>query len=84
MCPMSRERRPLKIGDRVRLVGLPQNLPDSNDLPTNSTFEHCLGREFSVAGFNEIGWAELVIESLTGSVGETIWVEPEYLEPVSA
>lgn len=79
-----RDRQPLKVGDRVRLVGLPQNLPDSNDLPAQSTFEHCLGREFSVAGFNEIGWAELVIESLTGSVGETIWVEPEYLETVSA
>jgi hypothetical protein len=81
---MSQEMRPLKIGDRVRLIQLPQHLPNNNDLPTQSIFEHCLGQEFSVAGFNEIGWAELVIESLTGSVGETIWVEPEYLEPVSA
>jgi hypothetical protein len=27
--------------------------------------------------------AELEIQSVTGSIGETIWVEPEFLEVVS-
>jgi hypothetical protein len=36
-----------------------------------------------IAGFNEIGWAELEIQSVTESEGETIWVEPEFLELVS-
>lgn len=42
-----------------------------------------LGREFGIAGFNEIGMAEIGIESVTGSVGETIWIEPQFLELVS-
>ena len=42
-----------------------------------------LGHEFKIVGFNEIGLAEIVAESLTGRVGETIWIEPWFLEPVS-
>ncbi len=49
----------MKIGDKVRLIGVPSGLEDFPDLPTKSTFEKCLGREFTVAAINEIGWAEL-------------------------
>ncbi len=38
---------------------------------------------FTVIGFNDIGWAELLIEPVTGNVGETIWAEQEFLELVS-
>jgi hypothetical protein len=74
----------MKIGDRVRLTSLPPDLPIGDaDLPTRVTFEKCIGREFLVTGFNELGMAELDIESATGSVGETIWVEPQFLELIS-
>ena len=74
----------MKIGDRVRLIALPASLPVGDAmLATKATFEKCLWHEFFIAGFNEIGLAELPIESVTGSVGETIWVEQEFLEKVS-
>jgi hypothetical protein len=74
----------MKIGDRVRLTALPPDLPvGDTDLPTGATFEKCIGREFLITGFNELGMAELDIESTTGRVGETIWVEPQFLELIS-
>lgn len=73
----------MTIGTHVRLVGVPDGLEDYPDFPTKSTFERCVGHEFVIAGFNELGMAELEIESVTGSVGETIWVEPRFLQVVS-
>jgi hypothetical protein len=74
----------VKTGDTVRLIGVPANVPEGDAaLPTKARFQQCLGREFVIAGFNEIGWAELEIHSVTGSEGETIWVEPEFLELLS-
>jgi hypothetical protein len=71
------------IGTHLRLVGVPDGLEDYPDFPMKSTFERCVGHEFVIAGFNELGMAELEIESVTGSVGETIWVEPRFLQVVS-
>jgi hypothetical protein len=70
----------MKIGSKVRLIGVPDGLEDYPDFPSKSTFLKCVGREFVVAGFNEIGWAEINIESVTGSGGEKIWIEPKFLE----
>ena len=70
----------MKVGSTVRLIGVPDGLEDDPDLPTKSTFENCVGHTFVVAGFNDVGIAELCVQSVTGSVGETIWVEPRYLE----
>jgi hypothetical protein len=73
----------VKIGSRVRLVSVPDGLEDYPDFPTKSTFEKCVGRDFVIAGFNEVGMAELNIEAVTGSIGETIWVEPRFLQLTS-
>jgi hypothetical protein len=62
----------MKIGARVRLLGIPDGLEDYPDLPTKSTFEKCIGREFVIAGFNKVGMAELGIQSVTGSQVEKI------------
>jgi hypothetical protein len=43
----------------------------------------CVGREFVIAGFNEVAMAELDISPVNGSVGETIWIEPQFLELVA-
>lgn len=72
----------MNAGSRVRLIAVPDGLEDYPDFPTKSTFEKCVGHEFLIAGFNELGMAELGIELVTGSVGETIWVEPKFLEKV--
>ena len=74
----------MNIGDNVRLTAIPPGLPVGKaDLPTKAIFEKCLGHEFKVVGFNDRGLAELPIESVTGSMGGTIWVEPEFLEILS-
>ena len=73
----------MNVGSRVRLVGVPEGLSNDPDLPTRATFERCLGQEFAIAGFNDIGMAELNVECATGIWGETIWVEPEFLELVN-
>ena len=75
----------MKVGDIVRLIGIPPNLPKGDDaLPTPAVFQECLGHRFVIQGFNEIGWAEIAVESVTGKVGESIWVELEFLEMVSS
>jgi hypothetical protein len=73
----------IKIGDTVKLTGIPKALPNPSDLPTESVFRKCVGHEFQVARLNDYGMAELIIESVTGSIGETIWVEPQFLVVVS-
>ena len=74
----------VRIGDTVKLIRVPKGLSSSPDLPTESVFRKCLGHEFQVTGINDYNMAELIVESITGSVGETIWVEPQYLDVVAA
>jgi hypothetical protein len=75
----------VKVGDSVRLVGVPPDIPKGDaDLPTRATFQKCVGHAFVIADFNDIGWAEIDIGSVTGNIGETIWVEPEFLQLVAA
>ena len=74
----------MKIGDRVRLVAIPDDLPSDDEpgaLDTNSLFRRCLGRVFPVAGFNELGYAELEVGEVNGQPPcmESIWVEPRCL-----
>jgi len=73
----------MKVGSKVRLIGIPDGLEDYPDFPTKSTFLKCVGREFIVAGLNEVGMAEINIESVTGSSDEKIWIEPKFLELLS-
>lgn len=73
----------MKVGSKVRVIGIPDGLEDYPNLPTKFTFIKCVGREFLVAGFPEGGMAELDISSVNGSVGETIWIELQFLELIS-
>ena len=73
----------VNVGTHVRLIGVPGGLEDYPDLPTKSIFKRCVGQEFVIAGYNEVGMAELEVESVTGNFGESIWVEPCFLEIVS-
>ncbi|MEO1159593.1 MAG: hypothetical protein AAFW74_03925 [Pseudomonadota bacterium] len=59
----------VKIGDRVRLVTIPDALPPDDEpgaLDTNSLFERCLGRVFCVVGLNELGYAQLDVGDVNG------------------
>jgi len=70
----------MKVGDRVRLTGVP---PDLEDFPTKLTFQKCLGHDFTVTAINQIGHVELQIESITGTSGDLIYVSPRFLEIIS-
>ena len=75
----------MKVGDAVKLVGVPPDLPTGDaDLPTLATFQRCVGHVLVITDFNEIGWAEIDVEAVTGNIGETIWVEPQFLEMASS
>ena len=76
----------MKAGDKVKLIGIPPNLRDEQDLQTRTLFEKCLGRSFTVIGVESVeGLPHPVARLDVGHVlGEepwmhTIWVEPEYL-----
>lgn len=78
----------VKIGDRVRLVAIPDDLPldaEPGALGTGSLFQRCLGRVFPVVDINEFGYAELEVGEVNGQPAymESIWVEPECLVVVA-
>lgn len=79
----------MKVGDKVRLIGIPAGLedfPDMDDMPglkTKFTFERCLGHEFVVSAVTDEGRVELPVFSVTGHRNEKIYVSPACLELVS-
>jgi hypothetical protein len=76
----------MKAGDAVKLVGIPPNIKDEEDMRTRTLFGECLGQTFVVAGVESDGVPTPLAKLDVGHViGEepwkhTIWVEPEYLE----
>jgi len=75
-----------KIGDNVKLIGIPADAHDDNDLRTRSLFEKCLGKTFTVDGLEAVAGLPLKLVRLDvghvvgkKSYLETIWVETEYL-----
>jgi hypothetical protein len=70
----------MRVGDRVRLIGVPSDL---EGLSTQSAFQKCLGHEFTVTAINVIGEAELQIESITGTSGDLIYVSPRFPQIIS-
>ena len=79
----------MKIGDRVRVVGTPDGLPD-DDMETKRIFGLCVGRVFPVKDLTRVEGLEYqLVELHVGEVvGEpdyvhSIWIEPEFAEIVT-
>jgi hypothetical protein len=77
----------MKAGDVVKLVGIPPNLSDAEDLPTRTLFEKCVGQVFVIADVESVegmptSLARLDVGDVIGQEPwkHTIWVEPEYLQ----
>jgi hypothetical protein len=78
----------LKIGDKVRLIGIPPDIHDDDEeLRTRSLFEKCLGKTLTVAGLETVEGLpyELVRLDVGHILGESpglqrIWVEPHFLQ----
>ena len=77
----------MKVGDRVKLIGIPADVHDDEDLPTRTLFEKCVGRSFLIADLETVeGLPYQVVKLDVGHVVgkpthmESIWVEPQYLQ----
>ncbi len=77
----------MKVGDTVRIKGIPPNLKDNEQLQTRSLFAKCVGRTFVVAGIEspEGSPHRLVRLDVGHVIGvasylHTIWVEEEFVE----
>jgi len=95
----SRHGRKFKVGGRVRIIEIPEDLksPDYDSkhdteepkFRTAELFRFCIGREFTVQGFGRYGHVELDVSDDDPGVrkkfgkSHTIWIEPEFLEQVS-
>ena len=79
----------MKIGDLVRVIGIPDGLPD-NDMDTKRIFELCVGCAFPVQELTAVEDLEyeLIKLHVGAVVGEpdfmhSIWIEPEFVEIVT-
>jgi hypothetical protein len=89
--------RPLKVGDRVRVIDIPSGFKDLNydldqknpelrTMRTGELFRFCVGREFVIEEFNQYGYAELSVDkdrTVRKKFGlNSIWLEPEFLKRI--
>ncbi len=81
----------MKIGDKIRLVSIPPHVEDDAEFKTRTILTKCLGRVFTVRGFQAEGgrerkrlragcWVELDIGEVIRGSTDTIWVEPDSVE----
>jgi hypothetical protein len=71
----------------VKLIGIPPDAHDLEDLKTRTVFDKCLGKVFEIAAVEKVeGTSKVVFRLDVGRVvgdpahRHTIWVEAEYLE----
>jgi hypothetical protein len=81
----------MKAGDLVRLVGIPSNVKDDEELQTRTLFEKCVGKTFLIADMETVEsldqqLAKLDVGHILGEPSHlhTIWVEEEYLQVENA
>jgi len=77
----------MKIGDKVRLIGIPGDVRDRDDMRTRTLFEKCVGQVFDVADLETVEGvpyqlAKLNVGHVIGQEEhmQAIWVEPQYLQ----
>jgi hypothetical protein len=63
-----------RVGDWVKVVGIPSDLKDPAGIGTPKVFERAKGRTFRIEGFDPYGKIELVVTKR-----HTIWIEPDFV-----
>jgi hypothetical protein len=81
----------VKRGDIVRLIGIPDDVHDDENLQTRTLFEKCLGKTFQIEDLKRVeGLPTILVQLDVGHVlgkkscMDSIWVEPQYLEPAGS
>lgn len=81
----------MKIGDKICLVRVPPAVKDDGEFKTRTILTKCLGRIFTIKGFQGDGctfatrgskncWLELEMRGTIPGTLDTIWVEPDCVE----
>jgi hypothetical protein len=92
----SRHRRKFRTGERIRIIDISGNLKDpkydlkdaeSRKMRTAELFRFCLGRSFTIYGFDRYGNIELHVSNSSAvrkkfGKWHWIWVEPQFVERV--
>ena|ERR1700757_3906310 len=85
-------RHSFRAGDRVRVCDCPEgykapNYKDDPDMRTGDLFRFCVGRKFTIRGFDRYGYLELQVDddpAVKRKFGlNWIWVEPQFVELIS-
>ena len=94
---LSRLGRKFRVGDRVRIIDISEDLkdrqydskhPEISDMRSAELFRFCVGRVFRVYGFDRYGNVELhvrnspAVRKKFGNRWDVIWSEPEFLKIV--
>jgi hypothetical protein len=83
----------MRVGDEVRLLAIPPYVKDHGSFKTRTLLTKCLGRVLTAKGFQPEGggvqkrlgpgcWIELHMSEIIRGCGDTIWVDPAYVERV--
>jgi hypothetical protein len=77
----------MKPGDTAKLIGIPPNVRDDEELQTRTLFNKCLGRSFVIVAVDSFEGvlfplARIDVGHVIGKEPweHTIWVEREYFE----
>jgi len=75
-------------GDRIRVLRMPADVTALGAEETRIAFRFAVGNTFEVRGVNAIGWLEIDLgaeaDRALGTIGNTIWIEPDCVEAVGA
>jgi len=77
----------VRVGDKVKLIGIPPAVRDTEQLQSRKLFEKCMGQTFTIAGLDTVEGlpyqlVRLDVGHMLGEASyvETIWVEPQFLQ----
>lgn len=74
-----RNKNPITIGDHIRIIEIPEGLPEGLPEEDQVAIYAQVGKVLVVQGFEMDGSAELEFVDDAGHI-HTIWINPNYLE----
>ena len=77
--PCDRDGRRLRVGDVVRIVGVPElsGMTEASRRDCLPVFRHLVGTYRTIAGFDALGFAEIFLKIRTGEKQGMHWVTLE-------
>ncbi len=73
----------MKVGDTVKIIGIPPDVRDDDELKTRTLFETCLGKTFQIESLERVEGLDYPLIELRVGSSDRIWIEPCYVELVT-